>query len=279
MLGSPPLPPRLKRRACPERKRGGQPGNSNAFKHGLYSGWSPHPRLAPFRSSLEPLNLSALLQAALPDWIAALNRIVLENRLKLREIAEITAGRLPFVEICAWLRATARIIGTQVKVVKALHELGGRQEHLRCLVRELPAILNCEFDRRGITAQPAFVPQELTNFHANLGWEFPSLTDAQWLLLQETFGSLHVELDSSRKYCRHKPLPADRILFEGILWKLASGLRWQDLPGNYPVRACQDLYRALYRSGHSRPSTSSSIGISINMERPPWMSSSNGAVL
>ncbi|MFA5874760.1 MAG: hypothetical protein WC832_12445, partial [Anaerolineales bacterium] len=112
------------------------------------------------------------------------------------------------------------------------------------------ALLHWEFDRRGIPAQPIFVPQELENFHANLGWEFPRLTAAQWWLLQQTFRSLHVELDSFRKYRRRKPLPADRILLEGILWKLAGGLRWQDLPGNYPVRLCQDLYWALYRTGH-----------------------------
>ncbi|MCX6038185.1 MAG: transposase [Chloroflexi bacterium] len=83
-----------------------------------------------------------------------------------------------------------------------------------------------------------------------MGWESRCLTDAQWLLLQETFLFLHDELDSSRKYRRRKPLPADRILLEGILWKLAGGLRWQDLPDDYPVRLCQDLYSALYRTGH-----------------------------
>jgi len=247
--GSSPLPPRLKRRACPERKRGGQPGNANARRHGLYSTSAPHPHAALFRSLRKPLDCSAQLQAALPGWIAALNGIVVENRLKLREIIALTAHNLPFADLCTWLRATAIIIGKQVKVVKALHELGGRQAHLRRLVRELPALLNWEFARRGIPAQPIFVPQELNNFHANLDWRFPRLTAAQWWLLQETFVSLHVELDSFRKYRRRKPLPADRILLEGILYKLASGLRWQDLRANYPVRLCQDLYRALYRSG------------------------------
>ena len=184
------------------------------------------------------------------DWIAALNRIVVENRLKLLEVAAITSRRLPLSEMCSWLRAATSIIGTHLKVVKALHELGGRQEHLRSLVRNLPALLGWEFGRRGIPSQPAFVPQKLNNLHANLGWESHRLTDAQWLLLQETFLSLYVELDSSRKYRRRKPLPADRLLFEGILWKLANGLRWQDLPKDYPVRLCQDLYSALYRTGH-----------------------------
>ncbi|HEY5269456.1 MAG TPA: hypothetical protein VII97_03910 [Anaerolineales bacterium] len=173
----------------------------------------------------------------------------MENRLKLLEITDITAGRLPFAEMCTWLRAATRIVGTHIKVVKALHELGGRQEHLRSLVRELPALLRWEFGRHGIPARPAFVPQELRNFHANSVWESRRLTAAQWLLLQEIFSSLHIELDSVRQYRRRKPLPADRILFEGILWKLASGLRWQELQAGYPVRLCQDLYSALYRTG------------------------------
>jgi len=87
-------------------------------------------------------------------------------------------------------------------------------------------------------------------FHADLVWESRRLSAAQWLLLQETFISLHVELDSSRKYRRRIPLPADRFLFEGLLWKLAGGLRWQDLPDKFPLRPCQDLYWALIRTGH-----------------------------
>jgi transposase len=136
-----------------------------------------------------------------------------------------------------------------VKGIKTLHKLSGPQEHLRALVSELPVLLNLEFRRFRIPSQPIFVPLELNNFHVNLGWEYRHLTDAQWWLLQQTFRSLHVNLDSFRRR-RRKPLPADRILFEGILWKLASGLRWQDLQDNYPVRLCQDLYRALYRTGH-----------------------------
>jgi hypothetical protein len=182
--------------------------------------------------------------------IAALKTNLDENRLKLREYVSISAGRLPFAEMVSWLRAASKVIGTNVTSIKSLHELGGRQEHLRSLVREIPVLLRWEFNQRGIPARPAFVPQVLENLHANLGWECHRLTGAQWLLLQETFASLHVALDSDRKYRRRKPLPSDRVLFEGIFWKLANGLRWQDLQGKYPVRACQDLYCALYRSGH-----------------------------
>jgi hypothetical protein len=186
--------------------------------------------------------------------IAALTSSMAENRLKLLDFVRITADRIPFEEMCSWLRPATSIAGTIVKETRALHELGGRQEYLRTVVRDLPTLLRRESNRRGIPVQPVFVPLELDNLHANLNygmrWETPHLTDAQWLLLQETFLNLHVELDSTRKYRRRKPLPPDRRLLEGILWKLAKGLRWRDLRGKYPVRLCQDLYRALCRMGY-----------------------------
>ena len=253
--GSPPLPNHRQHGTCPGRKRGGQPGNTNAFSHGLYSSRIPHAPSALLWSSLASHESSTLPQAEKGDTIAALTSSLAENRFKLLDIVRITADGLPFAEMAAWLRAAASIGGTIVKATRALHELGGRQEHLRRLVRDLPALLRWESGRRGIPAQPIFVPLELNNLHANLsqsdlGWRSPRLTDLQWLLLQETFLNLHVDLDSYRKYRRRKPLPSDRFLFDGILWKLANGLRWQDLRGMYPVRLCQDLYRALCRAGY-----------------------------
>ncbi len=236
----PPLPPRL--------KRGGQPGNANAFKHGLYSSHAPHPHASLFRSSHQPLDCSALLQAPMSSWFSVSSAILRRNRLKLKRIVALTSHNIMDAELCAWSRAAVRINGKQVKVYKALHKLSDSQEHLRCLARDLSVLLDLEFRRFGIHARQIFVPLGLNNFHANLDWEYPRLTDSQWWLLQDTFASLHVELDSFRRRPR-KPLPADRFLLEGILWKLAGGLRWQDLAGNYPVRLCQDLYRALYWSG------------------------------
>jgi len=231
-----------KRRACPERKRGGQPGNTNAFRHGFYS-----------NRTLFPPSVSFLAEKG--DMNAALTSSLAENRHKLQDIIRITEGGLPFDEMAAWLCAATKIVGTRVMASRVLQEPGNRQEQLCSLVRDLPALLRWESKRSAIPAQPIFVPLELNNLHANLsqadlGWRSPHLTDAQWLLLQETFLNLHVDLDSSRKYRRRKPLPPDRLLFEGILWKLAGGLRWQDLRGKYPVRACQDLYRALCRLGY-----------------------------
>ena len=170
---------RCKRKASLGRKRGGQPGNSNAFRHGLYSSHTPHPRADLFRSSPELRGSSAISPAEKHAWIAVLNRMMDENRLKLLEVTKITTCPLPFTEMCSWLRLATKLVGTHEKVVKALHELGGRQEHLRALVRDLPALLRWGFYRRGIPIRPVFVPRKLNNLHANLGWEPHRLTDAQ----------------------------------------------------------------------------------------------------
>jgi len=47
----------------------------------------------------------------------------------------------------------------------------------------------------------------------------------------------------SRKY-------SPRALLDAILWKLATGHTWKELPDGFPpVRACQKYYRRLFRSG------------------------------
>lgn len=234
-----PLPP--PGNSLGTRKRGGQPGNTNAFRHGLYSRLNPqsgHTSTKPSLIKYFDLNAETSLLWSLS-----------ENRHKLAQIASITRDGMPHEELISWLRAITMIVGKNVKIIRTLHELGGRQEHMRSMVRNLHFLLNREFDRRGIPASSVFVPQELINLHGNFEWKPYHLSEGQWLHLREVFVSLQIELDSSRKYHRRKPLPSARFLFEGILWKLVNRIRWQDLPGKYPVRLCQDLYSALYRTG------------------------------
>jgi hypothetical protein len=231
------------------RKRGGQPGNSNALRHGLYSaqilplGEAPHTHAPGQKDS------STLLRDLQDRQIISGKKELQDNRFKLARALQIGKEALSNNELLSKVRAVSIIAGKNIKIIRSLHELGGRQGQLRTLVWELPALLRWEFYELGIPARPAFVPRKLVNLHANLDWEAPHFTDAQWWLLQETFVSLHADLDYFRKYRRRKPLPSDRFLLEGILWKLANGLRWRDLAGEYPVRLCQELYFALYRSG------------------------------
>lgn len=57
------------------------------------------------------------------------------------------------------------------------------------------------------------------------------LTDEQWFLIADLF----VELPMSSAGGR--PRVAPRPCFEGILWILRTGARWQDLPIQYPSPA------------------------------------------
>ncbi|WLD15141.1 transposase [Planctellipticum variicoloris] len=57
------------------------------------------------------------------------------------------------------------------------------------------------------------------------------LTDGQWFLIADLF----VELPMSSAGGRSRVAP--RPCFEGILWILRTGARWQDLPVQYPSPA------------------------------------------
>ncbi len=56
----------------------------------------------------------------------------------------------------------------------------------------------------------------------------PLLTDKQWKLIEP----LLPVLPKSKKGGR--PWAPNRAVFEGILWILRTGARWQDLPDQYP---------------------------------------------
>jgi hypothetical protein len=240
-----PIPSSLPKR----RKRGGQPGNSNAFWHGLYSADGQSTRPTPIKTPLASKDPSVLQKDLQDCAIAAGKREFWENRYRLAHFLAVNRGGLPHNEMFSQLRAVTLIAGKMQKITRSLFELGGRQAQLHSILRDLPALLRWEFYEMGIPARPAFVPRKLDNLHANLNWEAPRLTDAQWQLLQETCVSQRADIDYFRKYRRRKPLPSDRFLLEGILWKLANGLCWLDLAGKYPVRRCEELYTALCRSG------------------------------
>jgi transposase len=59
----------------------------------------------------------------------------------------------------------------------------------------------------------------------------PFLNDSQWLLIADVFRQPPTSSAGGRP--RVEPRPC----LEGILWILASGARWQDLPERYPSPA------------------------------------------
>lgn len=57
---------------------------------------------------------------------------------------------LPHNELLHWVRAATLVVGKNLKIIRSLHELDGRQAHLRSIVRDLPALLRWESFERGI---------------------------------------------------------------------------------------------------------------------------------
>lgn len=49
---------------------------------------------------------------------------------------------------------------------------------------------------------------------------------------------------------RGRPRTSPRLLLDAILWKIATGHSWDELPACFPpLRLCSNYYRRLYRSG------------------------------
>lgn len=69
------------------------------------------------------------------------------------------------------------------------------------------------------------------------------LTDPQWALLQPL-------LPPPSPALRGRPPLDDRLILEGILWKLRTASPWYDLPSSYPShQTCYRRYRQWRRSG------------------------------
>jgi hypothetical protein len=106
------------------------------------------------------------------------------NRLQLAHLAVSGRGRQPFNDILSQARVATLIVGKMQRITHTLLELEGRRTFFSSLVRDLPALLRWEFSEMGIPVPPVFVSHKLVNVHANLNWEAPALTAAQWELLQ-----------------------------------------------------------------------------------------------
>lgn len=69
-----------------------------------------------------------------------------------------------------------------------------------------------------------------------------ALTDAQWALLAEFF--------PTRPPTRGGQWKDDRLMFDGILWRLSTGAPWRDLPDRFgPWQTVYDRFSGLRKSG------------------------------
>lgn len=73
----------------------------------------------------------------------------------------------------------------------------------------------------------------------------PELTDAQWRSIEPLF--LEIRADGRR---RGRPAHHPRLVFEGILWVLATNSVWSKMPERYPdFRTCHRRFKLWFDAG------------------------------
>jgi len=266
-------------------RRGAQPRNLNAFRHGFYSARLPHPAASTLGHLKAAKRALGSPRTRLHAEIAA-RALGYSGRLLERTYADTlslpTGDKAWRFQHSLFLQA----VSLDISIKHRLFKLHQEATLLPTIAARAADLYNWEFSLKGIppyqlpsypstrpsgpdsqasraesrissieSRQPPFVPQTLRKKSADSAPSVPSpwssvafLTDSQWLLLQPLLTTLRAHQARQRKY-RIKPGWDDRVLLDTILWKLAAACRWEDLPSSSLIRACKLLYRQLCLSG------------------------------
>jgi hypothetical protein len=110
----------------PQRNRGGQPGNANALRHGLYS---------KYFSSAEQLGLDENIQGEFVDEIAL-------ARIQVGRLAEMLKDyrNMPFDEFIAATNALANFLDRIQRLSRAQHFMYRNQSTMEQILDELSKI-------------------------------------------------------------------------------------------------------------------------------------------
>jgi len=236
-----------------KRKRGAQPGNTNARVHGLYAAVDSHP-------AAQLIQQAAAISAgspAIPDAEVIntqIHSLRLVNLGLLEQKNKTTHDRTKN----ALIRHLIRNCATIGRLYLTLYAPEIEKHRLRSLAKNAHVLNNWEFRKLRIPANPVFVPHSfgnLSHLSTYCGGLHPSgafLTDRHWFLIEPLIAALRQEQTElarllGKRY-RRSQYP-DRFLLDGVLWKLATACNWDELPPEYPLRSCQRLYRQLYNTG------------------------------
>jgi transposase len=235
----------------PRRRRGAQPGNRNAFTHGLYSARSPS-SLAAISATLASIRSERRLS---PET-AIRNVPTLQSmaHAALRASADLS---FPVTQ----LDLVTSLVNASVKLKTVYNNLpeveNSRENLLLVKAAETPMSLVCfSFCEHGITRDAYSFLDKLPRSDLNSTPSpsasrpfleqplFPSIPDRQWALIA------HLIPPGEKTSRRGRP-PADpRPLLGAIFWKFAHHARWQDLPvGSPSMLTCRRYYRRLFLSG------------------------------
>jgi hypothetical protein len=261
-------------------RRGAQPLNHNALRHGLYARANPTPLthfLITFQATLPGLEkIPRLLQTA-----------ILDVRLQIVRIFSSPPPTKEFRRFLSWHRSILHLMAYFIRLQKSLFRLQQPQRSLQLVAVHALALIRHDFRSNGITrdAYSFRENKQLSDFNSLPEYNLPPastllfLTPRQCRLLAPLLPSFSGEehgkppsgvgfsplplgdglgvrsgapevLPSDMGVGPGRP-PADPMpLLDAILWKLAHHSHWQDLPpSSPPMLTCRRYYRRLYLSG------------------------------
>ena len=264
----PPSP--LSHTSIPPRRRGGQPSNRNAFKHGLYA-VRTH---TPLTSLVNSIQVSQPGLEMIPEFLE--QSIPLLRSLIARMFASPprAAG---LRSILAWHRPINRLLGLFLRVKKALAHQRQPLILLHFVAAHALELIYYDFFTSGILRDAYSFREKNKKSDFN---SFPKnllpvnsaffLTSRQWSVLEPLvlpFDTLSTSPSfTPPRMCfpsgegsgeapsmgvrRGRPKVDPFPLLVAAFWKIAYHARWQDLPpGSPPFLTCRRYYRRLFFSG------------------------------
>jgi transposase len=262
-----PHPPLLP----PRRRRGGQPSNCNAFKHGLFSRQHPAPvtrfsnylaRYTRVEQEQDPASLVLAIKDLRKqiDFLAGLIYSLPDN-------ATLSV-------FLSWLKVLNKTTRYSLRLKGFVHGFQKPYRDLQYVAGHALSLVFYEFQENNILrdADSFRVDLEKSDLNSVPFWDaslsplsqpdFAFLTSRQWQVLEplippsersfpSPLGEWPGEAPSMGARSHRGRPPADpHLLLDAIFWKIAHHARWQDLPAGCPsMAACRRYYRRIFRSG------------------------------
>jgi hypothetical protein len=247
------------------RKRGAQPSNRNALKHGLYSARPP----TPISTHLQACSIARL--AFTPDP-AVFDRLIHQTQQKLLDYLQSRPESENPRQYLAWQRPICRSVKLIEKLTLASARSRRRSQELAAAASHPLELIRWGFVHAGITRDAYNLPTCARDHVSTSVDARPStfLTDEQWAVIEPLLPQAEIT-NLRSKIHPGRPETDPRRLLDAIFWKLAHHARWQDIPTSLPslispevasgdLRACRRhaspapltcrrYYRRLFLSG------------------------------
>jgi transposase len=218
-------------------RRGAQPGNRNAYKHGFYS--RQVTRLYP--SSQEPLSASGSFEQVLSD---RLDRLSWDIRLEMCRLFAASTQTRDLDSLLPYSRAIARHMSRFISVKNRKARLDHTLRQLRLVAERTLDLIRYDFLSRNIPTTPDSFLGNLKKPDQNPK-SSSFLTPHQHRLIEPFLFPLIVSHPGPGA-----PLADPHPLIDAVFWKLAFRARWDDFPVDFPSAiTVQRFFRRLSRSG------------------------------